>query len=98
MESLPQVYRQECVSCEVKQSQKGILLGKMLLQFPAASSPDQVDSLILILILWKGPPSHSYSKRAANSLTRIRGALPPARWRKGATTFIGRCGLGGLAR
>jgi len=51
MENPPQVYRQECVSCDVKQSQKGILLGKMLLQFPAASSPDQVGSLILIPIL-----------------------------------------------
>ena len=69
---------------------KGDSLGKMLLQFPAASSPDQVDSLILIPILWRGPPSHSY--------TRIRGALPPARWRKGTTRFIGRCGFGGLAR
>jgi len=29
------------VCCEVKQSPKGILLGKMQLQFPAASSPDR---------------------------------------------------------
>jgi len=48
MENPPQVYRQECVSCEVKLSRKGILLGKMPLQFPAVSSPDQVGSLILI--------------------------------------------------
>ena len=31
-------------------------------------------------------------------LNRIRGALPAARWRKGTTTFIGRCGFDGLAR
>jgi len=98
MQNPPQVQRHKCVSCEVKQSPKGILLGKMPLQFPAVSSPHQVGSLILIPILWKGPPSHSYSKWVANSLTRIRGALPPARWRKGTTAFICRCGFSGLAR
>ena len=65
---------------------------------PAASSPDQADSLVLIPILWRGPPSHFCSRRAANFLTRIREALPPARWRKGTTVFTGWCGFGGLAR
>jgi len=64
-------------------TQKGILLEKMLLQFLMGSSPDRVDSLILSPIFLKGSPSHFYSKWVANSLTRFRGALPPARWRKG---------------
>jgi len=31
-------------------------------------------------------------------MIRIRGVLPPARWRKGTTGFIGLCGFDGLAR
>jgi len=32
-----------------------------------------------------------------NTLIRIRGALPPARWRKGTTRFIGLREFDGLA-
>jgi len=63
----------------------------------STSCPDRVDNLILLLILLKGPLSHFYNKRVTNTLTRTRGALPPARWRKGTTMFIGQCGFGGLA-
>ena len=42
--------------------------------------------------------SKSFLQEVSHSLTRIRGALPPARWRKGTTAFIGQCGFGGLAR
>jgi len=31
-----------------------------------------------------------------NTVTRISRALPPARWRKGTTRFIGLCGFDGL--
>ena len=96
MENLPQPQWQGCTSCKEKLSQKGTLLGKMLLQFPLGSSPDRVESLTLPLILLKRLPSHFYNKRIMNTLTRIRGALCLTRWRKGTTRFIGLCGFDGL--
>ena len=62
MENLPQHQRHECMSCEVKEAQKWILLGKTPLQFPTSSSPDSVESLILLLILWKRLVRHFYSR------------------------------------
>jgi len=66
----------------------------MPLQFPVGSSPDRVESLILLLVLLKGSLC---KKWVTNTLTRIRGALPPAGWRTGTTRFIGLCGFDGLA-
>jgi len=41
---------------------KGDSSRKMLLQFPVGRSPEEVDSLILLPVLLKGPLSHFYSK------------------------------------
>lgn len=64
---------------------KGVLPEKLLFQFPMCSSPDRVDGLILFLTLMKGHLIHIYKKwvMSLNAMTRTRGALPAARWRKG---------------
>lgn len=84
------------MSCEERQPQERILTGKRLLQFPAGSSPDRVEELVLPLILLKGLFIHSYKKEAMNTVTRTRGALPPASWRRGVTGFIGLSEFDGL--
>ncbi|KAK4828827.1 hypothetical protein QYF61_000884 [Mycteria americana] len=85
------------VSCKEKQSPKGVLPGKLLLRFPADNFPDRVEGLILLLILMEELLTCMYKKWVMNTMTRTRGALPPARWRKGTTKFTGLCGFDGLA-
>ncbi|KAK4830567.1 hypothetical protein QYF61_011745 [Mycteria americana] len=80
-----------------KKSHKGVLPGKLLLQFPVGSSPDRVENLILLLILMKELLTRMYKEWVTNAMTRTRGALPPARWRKGTTGFTGLWGFDGLA-
>lgn len=41
------------MGCEEKQSQMGVLPGKLLLQSSVGSSPVRVEELVLFLILWK---------------------------------------------
>jgi len=86
------------VSCEVKQSRKGILLGKNAAPVSSSQLSRQGRQFDFDSDPLEGTSKSFLQQVSAISLTRIRGALPPARWRKGTTVFIGRCGFGGLAR
>ena len=50
------------LEAKVRESCKEVLPGELLLQFPADSSPDRAEGLILLLILIKGLLIHIYKK------------------------------------
>lgn len=64
----------------------------MPLQFPGGTSSDRMKGWYYFHILLKRPVVHIYKKRETSTMIRIRGALPPARWRKGTIGALGLCG------
>jgi len=61
---------------------RGFFQEKMLLQFSTGSSPDSIEGLVLFLKFLKRLLIHIYKKWVTNTLTKIREALHPARWKK----------------
>lgn len=84
--------------CEInkKQSQVGILPGKLLLQSPVDSSPHRGRANPNPHPMEKN--SNPFLQEAGNPKTRTRGALSPARWRRGIVRSVGLCGSDGLAQ
>lgn len=70
--------------------------GKWLLHFPVGSLWDKEDGLTLLLTLIISILVCIHDKWVTNTITRTRGALPPAEWRKWTTGFTGLCGFSGL--
>lgn len=101
MKNPPQPYRLGYMAykgtfCKGKQSQERVLPGKWWLQFPAGSSADREDGPILSLRLTMSMLVLIHERLVMKTISRTKGVLPLAMWRKGRIGFVGLCGFNGL--
>lgn len=78
-----------------KTTEKGCSSRKMATSVSSRQFPRQGRRSDLICE-FDNEPLSLHSQKVSNKITRTRGALPPARWRKGTTRFIRLCGFDDL--